>query len=622
MMSDKHQTDSPWGLFDIMKNWQYGYVVNGKKVVSFDNFDNYKIMSYNDIEKYKIGTCWDLSLYEAEYFSRHFRGDNISWRVYYLQADSGNCHTWLSFKREDDGVSTYAGEGVVYAFEVAYQSHKGIHEFSTVKAMLKQYSKWCLEDYKKEEGNNVKSFFITSLKSDIDIDKCAGMKPEEFMNAIMYKKHMTFYYGDRNLMEKCSTIDWTKETYQTRYDSEKRKFAMMRVIYNSLSQKEKDWLGGRFIDSPAVVYRKVAMSGKDPVGFCEAYDAKKLGHKDDAAIVEIAVHSKFRHRGIAKVMLDDYRKWFNKSKYDRSIALIKEDNEGSKAMCKGFGFVFQYKEDEHEIWYYDKKAIREDVEKEETFQSVAESINRIVAKHKMAIRNINEESYIKSLQESGGSGIVGLNVNDMSVTHCNPGMFIIGYSERDPFNGNDDKAGMALSNDIYSKKILVRRNGKTVSEDAESFLENREICIYKFTGSIDNWNSVIKECLDGTESWDLMDEEYFYTKLTGKPMLMHDQIDYDKEMIPFNITRFEIESTFFTSSVEEAVKNYLGEESCWIHVMNEEETALEKRIQKEVNPLYRLYNDVNGIFIYNEATGQRTKSYPIDIMKGILNRKH
>ena len=616
-MSDKYSTDSPWGLFDIMKDWKYGYVVNGKKVVSFDNFDAYKILSYNDIEKYKIGTCWDLSLYEAEYFARHFKDDNISWCIYYLQADSGNTHTWLSFKREDDSVSTYAAEDVVYAFEVAYQSHKGIHEFSSEKEMFKQYSKWCLESYKKE-GDDVKSFFITSLESNIDIDKCAGMKPEEFMNAIMYKKHMTFCYGDKDLMEKCSTIDWSKETYQTKYNSEKNKFAMMKIVYDSLSQKEKDWLGGRFIDSPAVVYRKVAISGNNPVGFCEAYDAKKLGHKENAAIVEIAVHSKFRHKGLAKMMLNDYRKWFNKSKYDRTIALIKEDNEGSKALCKGFGFVFQYKEDEHEIWHYDKKSVREEVEKEETYQSVAESINRIVSKHKMALRNINEGVNLSEM--SGGAGIVGLEVNDKSVTHCNPGMFVIGYSEREPFNGNDDKAGMALSNDIYPEKVLVRRNGKTVSEDAESFLENREICIYKFTGNRDNWNAIIKECIDGTESWDLMDEEYFYTKLTGKPMLMHDQIDYDKELIPFNLTRYEIESTFFQSSVEEAVKNYLGEESCWIHVMNEEETALEKRIQKEVNPLYRLYNDVNGIFIYNEATGERTKSYDIDTMKNICDR--
>jgi hypothetical protein len=47
-MSDKYSTDSPWGLFDIMKDWKYGYIVNGKKVVSFDNFDAYKILSYSD----------------------------------------------------------------------------------------------------------------------------------------------------------------------------------------------------------------------------------------------------------------------------------------------------------------------------------------------------------------------------------------------------------------------------------------------------------------------------------------------------------------------------------------------------------------------------------------------
>jgi len=118
---------------NTLNAYDYGYIVDGKPVIEFDDFDKYRTISPEDFAKYKIGVCWDYVAFEYVYFMKHFKNTNP--RCFYIQCNTTNhqepTHTWLGFEYN----------GKTYSFESSWQTEQGIREFDSVKEMLKYYKK-------------------------------------------------------------------------------------------------------------------------------------------------------------------------------------------------------------------------------------------------------------------------------------------------------------------------------------------------------------------------------------------------------------------------------------------------------------------------------------------------
>lgn len=171
-----------------MSKWPYGYVANDVIYLDtgqYDFFKDYAIMSQDDIEKYHIGTCWDLSLY----IHKICRENNIFGKLFYIQSDHEDTHMWFSFEQNH-----------LYAFESAYKNYAGIHDFLSYEEMFYQYATWCMNDW------NANQYFIVECNSNVNLDNCQLMLPEDFMNYVL--KNSNYVFGDAFLYEQACLIDW------------------------------------------------------------------------------------------------------------------------------------------------------------------------------------------------------------------------------------------------------------------------------------------------------------------------------------------------------------------------------------------------------------------------------
>ena len=135
-------------------------------------------------------------------------------------------------------------------------------------------------------------------------------------------------------------------------------FQDMLEIYDSLSKEEKYWMGDKFMDSSASVFREVSYIGKVPAGFCELYDVEKLGGNDDEVIIECAVCPKYRGLGIASAHIDSAIAWFfQHPEFEKIVYLIRKGNVPSKRLCDSKGFKFIYSEKDHDVYFFVRRNV-------------------------------------------------------------------------------------------------------------------------------------------------------------------------------------------------------------------------------------------------------------------------
>lgn len=163
-----------YGLYEKIKSWDYGYLKGSKRMTGKDlkDFSNYILIGNDKFEKEKIGTCWDFTMYEADFFRKYF---DYEYKLWYFMEDNGDNHTWLSYKKDKE----------IRAFEVAWKDYSGIHSFDSEKIMTNFYINDDTEDY-----------FILNF----DYFDCTGMTPSQFMLKILLSGQ--FYGGSEFIYNK------------------------------------------------------------------------------------------------------------------------------------------------------------------------------------------------------------------------------------------------------------------------------------------------------------------------------------------------------------------------------------------------------------------------------------
>lgn len=115
-------------VMDLMKNVEYGWLdKNNNKHNKVDEqySDNYILQSPNEVIKNKVGVCWD----QVELERYYFKGNSWNTKTYFIvHYDSDKCptHTFLTFEKDNK----------YYWFEHSWERFRGIHEYTTLKALL------------------------------------------------------------------------------------------------------------------------------------------------------------------------------------------------------------------------------------------------------------------------------------------------------------------------------------------------------------------------------------------------------------------------------------------------------------------------------------------------------
>ena len=137
------------GIMDKLDDIEYGFKdKNGNNLINSKLWDKdfskfYFLLSPEELLYSKCGVCWDQVELERKLFS----DVNIDCDTYFIYIDDNNnlpSHTFLTFQLNNK----------YYWFEHAWYDMKGIHEYSSLDALL----------------NDVKSKFIDSRKNEINLN--------------------------------------------------------------------------------------------------------------------------------------------------------------------------------------------------------------------------------------------------------------------------------------------------------------------------------------------------------------------------------------------------------------------------------------------------------------------
>ncbi len=164
-----------------MNNIEYGWLDKFyKKHLIVDNTysDDYILQKPQEIIKNKIAVCWDQVELERYYFRRNDWNIKTYFIVHY---DNNKCptHTFLTYEKKNK----------YYWFEHSWKKFKGIHEYISIKDLLKdvknkfiQYelnnnyidSNLCIYNYSKPKSNITVQEFYRHCENGIEIDLMAG----------------------------------------------------------------------------------------------------------------------------------------------------------------------------------------------------------------------------------------------------------------------------------------------------------------------------------------------------------------------------------------------------------------------------------------------------------------
>lgn len=187
------------------------------------------------------------------------------------------------------------------------------------------------------------------------------------------------------------------------------------------------------------------------------------------------------------------------------------------------------------------------------------------------------------------------NVNEWAMASCNP---IVGIKR--PFilkTCNDsgsiiDTKHFALSPDIISDKYLIIDENAKLKVINSSELEDCYIEEYEFIGDIRRF----KKIEEAYSSGKVVDNTFFYTALTGKPMLSDDQIDFDPLFKKVNFESIAENRLTKIATLNEKINEAMNISNPFKIMINENSNKIS------------LNKDVNGYYIKDELSGARSAS--------------
>ena len=159
----------------------------------------------------------------------------------------------------------------------------------------------------------------------------------------------------------------------------------------------------------------------------------------------------------------------------------------------------------------------------------------------------------------------------------------------------------ALSPDVISDKYLVVDENSKLSIVDKSYFDNYCVEVYEYTGNELNVGKIKKAYDEGN----IVVPNYIYETLSGKDLLSDDQIDFDE-----NFTKVDLD--LYKAKTESFQATLLSE---WDQINDKlysfpvlENTSID--LNTKCNDELKLMQDINGYYLKNTLTHNRTKSVP------------
>lgn len=174
-------------------------------------------------------------------------------------------------------------------------------------------------------------------------------------------------------------------------------------------------------------------------------------------------------------------------------------------------------------------------------------------------------------------------------------VYIIDYLKKNTFLDDDDEHHYALCKDYMQDAVTV--NGGVYEKINFEELQEMDVRLYQCKNPEVEYLDILENSTEDTD---------FYKILTGKDILDEMQLEYDpsfKEVFPYtemlNIMTESIVTTVMQSVPEQTSMVFEG--------VNIPYFELER--YNDPDDIVKYYRDMDGVFLMNEATGFRTKSY-------------
>lgn len=150
-------------------------------------------------------------------------------------------------------------------------------------------------------------------------------------------------------------------------------------------------------------------------------------------------------------------------------------------------------------------------------------------------------------------------VNEWSMAAMNP---VVGITKPYILKMCNDCGGIlnakryALATDLVSNKYLVINENANLEIVDDSNLRDMMVEEYEFVGD----QRLIKKIEEAYYSKKIVDNTFFYTTLTGKPMLSEDQIDFDPNFKKVDFITMKEKALTQLSTLNESFMDAIGEE--------------------------------------------------------------
>lgn len=201
--------------------------------------------------------------------------------------------------------------------------------------------------------------------------------------------------------------------------------------------------------------------------------------------------------------------------------------------------------------------------------------------------------------------IIRINENSTMAMNSMPpagahDVYIVNYMKKNVFSGEDEER-YALSKSYMQDAVTVK-NGVYEQIPFEELQEaGLSVRVFRYRNEA-NYLDLLESAENDTD---------FYKLLTGKDLLDSDQIQYDslfEEVMPYTVW-LKIMSESCIETILHGTNNGILYEGISIPYFELED-------MNESDDIVKFYRDIDGVFLMNEATGFRTKSYDdISILK-------
>ena len=235
-------------------------------------------------------------------------------------------------------------------------------------------------------------------------------------------------------------------------------------------------------------------------------------------------------------------------------------------------------------------------------------LKKLSSKPKLFRKNSQNNKYLKFSKSSLSTNmsIFSYKIEMMGLAGINPPVGINGNvfvsKIQDP---TFIKPRYAVQNDIITDNIVMPNPHKVLKKYSSSYLKNKKIKVYKYTG--EDPNKKLMTILNSVDK-KVGSLEYIYEALTGRELLDENQIDYDEDfkLIDFDEIQRTIENDAY-SILNEAIFMSIPDIAKKYKIVSNDESY--KLLLNQPKDIVILEDSKLGYFATNRKTLRRTKYY-------------